>query len=175
MLMRFDITLLTHSPFISYAANFPPLGFQLLILRIEISLPKCLSFRDRSWRGRFRASAKIVESSFHSLQDYSGFVGRQRLFLNVEASIIEFVGFFKLLQVSVWNVGRILYKLRYYSLRRAPIFWGFKDCGARSRSGFVLLRFVVSQATRSRFCLSVLSCAKLDFVFQPRPAYIARK
>jgi hypothetical protein len=96
-----------------------------------------------------------VESSFQILEDYSGFVGRQRLFLNVKASIIEFVRFFKLLQVSVWNVGCVLYKLRYYSLRRALIYWGFKDCGARSRRGFVLLRFVVSQSTR--FCLSVLS------------------
>ncbi len=116
-----------------YITNFPPLAFWLLIPRIEIQLPKCLSFRGRSWRGRFRAPA-IAESSFHSLKDYSGFVGRQRLFLNVETSIIEFVRFLKLLQVCVWNVGRVLYKLRYYSLRRALIFWGFEACGARSRS-----------------------------------------
>jgi hypothetical protein len=100
-----------------YITNFPPLAFWLLIPRIDIQLPKCLSFRGRSWRGGFRAPA-IAESSFHSLKDYSGFVGRQRLFLNVESSIIEFVRVFKLLQVCVWNVGRVPYKVRVYSLSK---------------------------------------------------------
>lgn len=95
-------------------SRFPPLA-------LWIQLRKCLSFWGRSRRGRFRTPA-IAKGSFHSLKDCSGFISWQCLFLNIEATIIEFVRVLKLLQVCVWNIGRVLYKIGVYSLWRAMIF-----------------------------------------------------
>jgi len=79
----------------------------------------------------------------------------------VEGSIVEFVRFFKLLQISVWDSGCVLYKLRDYLLRLVLAFSGSEDCGIRLRGTGFQIRFVLRNEKSNLSCLGQ-NCLSLE-------------